>query len=117
MLNALTIDVEDYFQVNAFARHVRRDEWDGYPLRVEDNTRRILDMLDEFGVKASFFILGWVAQRLPALVKEIHAREHEIACHGYGHELIYSIGPKAFRDDVRRSKRLLEDQCGERVNG
>jgi polysaccharide deacetylase family protein (PEP-CTERM system associated) len=117
MINALTIDVEDYFQVNAFARHVRRDEWDGYPLRVGDNTHRVLEMLDEFRVKATFFVLGWVAQRLPALVREIHTRGHEIACHGYGHELIYCIGPNAFREDVRRSKRLLEDLCGERVNG
>lgn len=117
MLNALTIDVEDYFQVNAFVRQVRRDEWDRYPLRVEQNTRRILDMLDEFGIKATFFILGWVAERVPCLVKEIHAKGHEIACHGYGHELIYSIGPDAFRADIRRSKQILEDQCGRQVHG
>ncbi|NVN91787.1 MAG: DUF3473 domain-containing protein [Desulfuromonadales bacterium] len=117
MINALTIDVEDYFQVNAFVRHVRREEWDRYPLRVEDNTHRILEMLDEFSIKATFFFLGWIAQRLPSLVKEVHARGHEIACHGYSHELIYSIGPQAFREDLRRSKQLLEDQCGEGVNG
>jgi len=74
-------------------------------------------MLDEFGVRATFFVLGWVAHRLPELVKEIHARGHEIACHGYGHELIYSIGPNAFREDIRRSKQLLEDLCGMRVKG
>lgn len=117
MLNALTIDVEDYFQVNAFVRHVRRDEWDRYPLRVEQNTARILELLDEFGIKATFFILGWVAERVPGLVKEIHAKGHEIACHGYGHELIYSIGPDAFRADIRRSKQILEDQCGLQVHG
>lgn len=117
MLNALTIDVEDYFQVNAFARHVSRDEWHQYPLRVEQNVRRILDMLDSFSIRATFFVLGWVAERLPALVREIHARGHEIACHGYGHELIYSIGPELFRQDVRRAKRILEDICSERVHG
>lgn len=117
MLNALTIDVEDYFQVNAFVRYVRCDEWDRYPLRVEQNTRRILTLLDEFGIKATFFVLGWVAERVPCLVKEIHAKGHEIACHGYGHELIYSIGPDAFREDIRRSKQILEQQCGEMVHG
>lgn len=117
MINALTIDVEDYFQVNAFANHVRQDQWDNYPLRVDGNTRRILDMLDSFSLSGTFFILGWVAERLPALTKEIHRRGHEIACHGYGHELVYAIGPERFRSDIRRAKMLLEDQCGERVNG
>lgn len=117
MLNALTIDVEDYFQVNAFARVIRQDQWDSYPLRVDENTRRTLDLLDSFAIKATFFILGWVAERLPALVKEIHRRGHEIACHGYGHELVFVIGPERFRADVRRAKGLLEDQCGTRING
>jgi polysaccharide deacetylase family protein (PEP-CTERM system associated) len=117
MLNALTIDVEDYFQVNAFANHVRRDEWDRYPLRVEGNTLRILDMLDQFAIKATFFVLVWVAERLPSLVREIHARGHEVACHGYGHELIYSIGPERFRTDIHKAKGILEGICGERVNG
>lgn len=117
MLNALSIDVEDYFQVNAFVRAVRRDQWDGYPLRVESNTRRILDLLDEFGITATFFVLGWVAGRLPALVREIQAKGHEIACHGYGHELIYAIGPDAFRADIRLAKRILEEQTGTEVLG
>lgn len=117
MLNALTIDVEDYFQVNAFARHVRLDQWDSFPLRVDRNTRRILDLLDSFSIKATFFVLGWVAERLPDLAKEIHQRGHEIACHGYAHQLIYAIGPERFRADVRRAKALLEDQCGVPVNG
>lgn len=117
MINALTIDVEDYFQVNAFANHVRQEEWDSYPLRVEGNTRRILDILDSFSITATFFVLGWIAERLPSLTKEIHRRGHEIASHGYAHELIYQIGPERFRADIRRSKALLEDQCGERVNG
>jgi len=117
MLNALTIDVEDYFHVTAFDRYVKRDDWDRYPLRVEDNTMRVLDLLDEFDLQATFFILGWVAERFPALVRTIRDRGHEIASHGYGHELIYRIGPDRFRADIQRSKRLLEDICGAAVNG
>lgn len=117
MLNALTVDVEDYFQVNAFAKIVRQDCWNTFPLRVADNTRRTLDLFDEFNVKATFFILGWVAERLPNLVQDIQRRGHEIACHGYGHQLVYDIGPEAFRQDIRRSKQILEDQCGQQVHG
>jgi polysaccharide deacetylase family protein (PEP-CTERM system associated) len=117
VVNALTIDVEDYFQVNAFARDISRDDWDSYPMRVEGNTRRILEMLDEFSVRATFFVLGWVAERLPYLVREIQGGGHEIACHGYGHELIYVIGPEAFRQDIRRAKGFLEDITGERIHG
>jgi polysaccharide deacetylase family protein (PEP-CTERM system associated) len=117
MFNALTIDVEDYFQVNAFARYIKFSEWDGYPLRVHENTLRILDLLDEFSIQATFFILGWIGERIPTLVREIHSRGHEIACHGYDHQLIYNIGPEAFRKDVHRAKYLLEDLCGERVHG
>lgn len=117
MINALTIDVEDYFQVNAFARQINPEQWDGYPLRVEGNTLRILDMLDEFAIRATFFVLGWVAERVPSLVKEIHRRGHEVACHGYGHQLIYSQSPQEFRKDVSKAKNILEDLCGEPVNG
>jgi polysaccharide deacetylase family protein (PEP-CTERM system associated) len=117
MINALTIDVEDYFHVTAFERQIKPDEWDTYPLRVEGNTLRILDMLDEFAVRATFFVLGWVAERLPALVREIHRRGHEIACHGYGHQLIYRLSPQEFRKDVSKAKSILEDICGERVYG
>lgn len=117
MLNALTIDVEDYFQVNAFTSQIRFDQWDNYPLRVDGNTRRILEVLDKFSFKATFFILGWVAERLPRLVREIGARGHEIACHGYGHELIYTIGPERFRADIRRAKQILEDIGGVHVHG
>lgn len=117
MLNALTIDVEDYFQVNAFAGIIPQDTWDSYPSRVDGNTRRILDMLDSFSIRATFFILGWVAERFPTLTKEIYRRGHEVACHGYGHELVYAIGPERFRADIRRSKMLLENQCGAKVNG
>ena len=91
MLNALTIDVEDYFQVSAFNKYVKYEDWSRYPSRVEANTLKILDTLEEFSVKATFFILGWVAEKHPSLIKEIHKRDHEIACHGYNHELIYNI--------------------------
>lgn len=117
MYNALTIDVEDYFQVTAFEKSVIREDWTSFPLRVADNTRRILALLDTFAIKGTFFVLGWVAEQLPGLVKEIHKSGHEIACHGYGHELIYRIGPERFRADIRRAKMLLEDQCGAIVNG
>lgn len=117
MINALTIDVEDYFHVTAFERQIKPDEWDTYPLRVEGNTLRILDMLDEFALRATFFVLGWVAERLPGLVREIHRRGHEIACHGYGHQLIYRLSPQEFRKDISKAKTILEDICGERVHG
>lgn len=117
MINALSIDVEDYFQVNAFEQHVQRSEWDTYPLRVEENTRRILDLLDEFSIKATFFVLGWVAERRPGLVREIQRRKHEVACHGYGHELIFKIGPEKFKEDIRKSRMLLEDITGLRIHG
>jgi polysaccharide deacetylase family protein (PEP-CTERM system associated) len=117
MLNALTIDVEDYFQVSAFERHVRRDDWDSYPLRVEGNTQRILEMLDEFGVKATFFVLGWVAERKPGLVKEIVRRGHELASHGYGHQRVCNQTREEFRSDVKRSKSILEELAGKPVIG
>ena len=117
MINALTIDVEDYFHVTAFEKQIRPDQWDSYPLRVERNTFRVLDMLDEFALRATFFVLGWVAERLPGLVKEIHRRGHEIACHGYGHQLVYRLSPQEFRDDISKAKNILEDLCGELVQG
>ena len=117
MLNALSIDVEDYFQVSAFERHVRRDDWDHYSLRVEGNTSRILDMLDRFGVKATFFVLGWIAEKRPLLIREIAKRGHEIASHGYGHLRVYNQTRKEFRNDIRRSKVLLEDLIGTQVIG
>ncbi len=115
--NALTVDVEDYFQVSAFAEAIDRSNWDGYELRVEANTNRVLDLFDRYGVKATFFTLGWIAERVPGLVRRIAERGHEIACHGYGHQLVYDIGPKNFREDIRRSKGILEDLTGKEVIG
>ena len=116
-MNALTIDVEDYFQVNAFEPYIPRENWDRYPLRVAGNVARLLDLLDEYQVKATFFVLGWVAERVPGTVREIQARGHEVACHGYGHQLIFRIGPQLFRDDIRRAKAVLEDITGAAVRG
>ncbi len=117
MRNALTIDVEDYFNVTAFSGFIKRKEWDTFPTRVVINTLKILDVLDSFSIKATFFVLGWIAERHPSLIKEIQKRGHEIASHGYGHELIYEIGPKKFREDIKKSKRLLEDITGSKVIG
>ncbi len=117
MLNALTIDVEDYFHVSAFEDCISPAEWDDCQLRVADNTLRILGLLDEFEVKATFFVLGWVAERKPGLVKEIAGRGHEVASHGYGHRRVYNQTQQEFRDDVRKSKALLEDLTGEEIRG
>jgi polysaccharide deacetylase family protein (PEP-CTERM system associated) len=115
--NAMTIDVEDYFQVSAFDAVVRRDAWDSMPSRVVPNTHRLLAMFDEFHVKATFFILGWVAQRYPQLVKTIADQGHELASHGFGHNLVYNQTPQSFREDVRRAKDIIEDQGAQRVLG
>ncbi len=117
MLNALTVDVEDYFHVTAFEKYVDRDSWDACPLRVETNTKKTLDLLDEYSIKATFFVLGWVAEKCPALVQEIHGRGHEIACHGYGHELVYRIGPDRFRQDLRKARNILEAIISDKVHG
>ena len=117
LVNALSIDVEDYFQVSAFESRVPVAEWHRFPRRVERNTGAVLDMLDERGVQATFFVLGWVAERCPALVREIHARGHEIACHGNKHRRVGTQSRLEFREDIRSSKALLEDLTGERVLG
>ena len=117
IVNAMTVDVEDYFHVSAFDNVVSRSAWDGMETRVSANTHRLLDIFDEFGVRGTFFVLGWVAERDPALVREIAARGHEIASHGYAHRLVYDQTPSAFREDVHRAKQLLEDAIGVGVDG
>ena len=109
MKNAMTIDVEDYFLVSAFAAHVRPSEWEGYECRVEANTEKFLDIFDAGGIKATFFVLGWVAERYPALIKSIASRGHEVACHGYSHRLVYDQSPAEFRAETELAKRVLED--------
>jgi polysaccharide deacetylase family protein (PEP-CTERM system associated) len=115
MLNALTIDVEDYFHVAAFAAQIDPQTWDSYPRRVEKNTDRILNLLGQRGVTATFFILGWVADRCPDLVKRISAMGHEIGCHSYAHQAIYNGSDKEFRQDIRRAKNSLEGILGRPV--
>ena len=107
--NALTVDEEDYFHVTAIAKSIDRAFWGDYPLRVENNTWRLLDLFDEYEVRATFFVLGWVAERRRSLVEDIRARGHEVACHGYSHQLIYNQSPHVFREETLRSKHLLED--------
>ncbi|MBC8876209.1 MAG: sugar transferase [Planctomycetes bacterium] len=109
LLNAFTVDVEDYYQVSAFEDHIRRIEWDSFAPRVESNTRRLLALLDRHEVTATFFILGWVARRHARLVREIHEAGHEIGSHGYWHRLIYEQSPIEFRRDLRESRAVLTD--------
>jgi polysaccharide deacetylase family protein (PEP-CTERM system associated) len=117
MLNALSIDVEDYYQVSAFESAVRFEDWGRFESRVEQNTRRMLDILESAGVKATFFILGWVAEQYPQIVRAIHNGGHEVASHGYRHRLLYNMQQDEFREDTRRAKHVLEDICGKRVYG
>ncbi len=115
--NALTIDVEDYFQVAALAEAVDRKDWHDMEYRVEANTDRLLSVLGDHNTKANFFTLGWVAEKSPALVRRIHDAGHEVASHGYSHQLIYKQTPEVFREETRRSKAILEDIIGEPVTG
>lgn len=115
--NAMTVDVEDYFQVSAFEGHVGRADWDSTPLRVEANVERILELFDRHAVKATFFTLGWVAERQPGLVRRIVAEGHELASHGWEHVRVNTQQPAAFREDVLRTKALLEDLGGVPVHG
>jgi polysaccharide deacetylase family protein (PEP-CTERM system associated) len=117
MRNALSFDVEEYFQVEAFASVVDPHHWDRHPSRVADSTRKLLDLLASRGVRATFFALGWVAARQPGLLREIRAGGHELACHGYAHRLIYTMSRDAFRDDIRRAKSTIEDATGTPVFG
>jgi polysaccharide deacetylase family protein (PEP-CTERM system associated) len=117
MKNALTFDVEEYFHAEAFARVLRPEEWPTLESRVTRSTERLLDILDRERVRATFFVLGWVAERHPALVREIASLGHEIACHGYGHRMIQHLSRPEFERDVTRAKRALEDAVGRPVLG
>jgi polysaccharide deacetylase family protein (PEP-CTERM system associated) len=115
--NAMTIDVEDYFQVSAFASHISRDSWPSLPCRVEANIDRILALLDAANIKATFFTLGWIAERYPAMVRRLVEQGHELASHGYAHQRASDQNAEEFNDDIRRSKALLEDIGGQAVLG
>lgn len=116
-LNAFSVDVEDYFQVAAFEGVIDRKDWDKFDRRVEANTRKLLELLDRFGIRATMFVLGWVAERSPGLVREIHSRGHELAVHGYHHRRVTEQTPAEFRQDVRAAKSLLEEIAGVEVRG
>ncbi len=115
--NALTIDVEDYFQVSAFAPHIARDAWDHMPCRVERNVAAILEILDEREAHATFFTLGWMAERYRDMVRSIVAQGHELASHGYAHQRATDQSPQEFYQDITRAKSLLEDVGGVAVQG
>lgn len=117
VLNAMTIDVEDYFHVSAFAGVVSPSHWDSYESRVSRNTERLLEILESAGVHATFFVLGWVAERFPELVKRIHAAGHELASHSYDHGLVYDKSPDGFRQDLRRARNAIEQAAGRAVDG
>ncbi len=117
MVNGLSVDVEDYFHVSAFDKHISPSAWDQHESRVEANTIKLLDLFDGMQARATFFTLGWVAERNPELVKEIHARGHEVASHGYRHKMVTRMSPDEFRDDVTKTKDILEQITGEPVTG
>ncbi|CBL44132.1 Polysaccharide deacetylase family protein [gamma proteobacterium HdN1] len=117
MRHAMTIDVEDYYQVSAMEASVARDQWEKMESRVVRNTQKILALFAEHNVQATFFVLGWVAERNPALVREIVAQKHELASHGYSHRLVYNQTPEVFREETLRGKALLEDITGVPVRG
>ena len=117
VVNALTCDVEDYFQVSAFAPYIDRATWDAQPCRVERNVDRLLALFDEAGARGTFFTLGWVAERYPQVVRAIVAAGHELASHGYGHERASDLSPASFREDIVRARKLLEDLGGVPVHG
>jgi polysaccharide deacetylase family protein (PEP-CTERM system associated) len=117
VVSAFSVDVEDYFHVEALRHAVDPADWDSMEQRVEPNTRRLLALLDEFGVHGTFFVLGWVAERRPALVADIHAAGHEVAIHGYDHRPITGMSPEGFREDLRRAKGVVEDLVGAPVLG
>jgi polysaccharide deacetylase family protein (PEP-CTERM system associated) len=117
IVNAMTVDVEDYFQVEAFARTIPRDAWDSFPRRVEANTDRILEQFAQARVTATFFTLGWVAERHPALIRRIVAAGHELASHGHGHARVDTLTPEAFRADLLHARAVLEDIGGTAIAG
>jgi polysaccharide deacetylase family protein (PEP-CTERM system associated) len=117
MQNALSVDVEDWFQVGAFERTLKRADWDGLTHRVEANSDAVLDLFAQADVKATFFTLGWVAERYPALMRRIADAGHEVASHGYDHARVFTFTPEEFRADLRKSRAILEDASGQAVTG
>ena len=117
VVNGLSVDVEDWFQVGAFENTIARSDWDALELRVGDNVARILDLFDEAGVKATFFTLGWVAERNPAAMRAIVDRGHELASHGYDHTRVFTLSRDEFAADLMRARVILEDAGGQAITG
>ncbi|WP_418889431.1 XrtA system polysaccharide deacetylase [Parasphingorhabdus flavimaris] len=117
LLNAMSVDIEDWFQVGAFETVIDRADWDQLEHRVERNSEAVLELFDEAGIRATFFTLGWVAERYPALMQKIAAAGHEIANHGYDHARVFTLTPDQFRDDLDRSRKILQDTSGQKVAG
>ena len=117
IVNGLSVDVEDWFQVGAFENTLKREDWDGLELRVGDNVARILDLFDTAGVKATFFTLGWIAERNKAAMRSIVERGHELASHGYDHTRVFTFTREQFSEDLAKSRAILEDAGGCRITG
>lgn len=117
VVNAMTVDVEDYFHVSAFEKVINRDDWQRLPIRVERNTYRLLELFEQHGVKSTFFTLGWVAERCPELISAIVSQGHEIASHGYGHQRATAMTRHQVHQDIERSKKILEDCSGQAILG
>jgi polysaccharide deacetylase family protein (PEP-CTERM system associated) len=115
--DVISVDVEDYFHAEAMAPVVERSQWDKYACRVEGNTQRLLDLFASHQIQATFFVVGWVAERYPSLVREIVAAGHELACHSYWHRLIYKLNPKDFREDTQRAKDVIQQIAGQAIYG
>ncbi|MET0069921.1 MAG: XrtA system polysaccharide deacetylase [Candidatus Thiodiazotropha sp.] len=117
IVNAITVDVEDYFQVSAFARNIEKDNWCDYESRVERNTHKLLEIFAQYNTKGTFFVLGWIAERFPNLINDIEQAGHEIASHGYSHDLVYNQTIDKFREETRRTKEILESIIDKPIYG
>ncbi|MEC7533875.1 MAG: XrtA system polysaccharide deacetylase, partial [Pseudomonadota bacterium] len=117
IVNGLSVDVEDWFQVGAFEHTIAREDWDGLELRVGDNVARILDLFDEAGVKATFFTLGWIAERNRTAMRAIVDRGHELASHGYDHARVFTLSRTELAEDLANSRAILEDAAGQAITG
>src|ERR1700733_7685840 len=115
--DVVSVDVEDYFHAETWANIVQRSQWDQYSCRVEANTRRLLDLFAERQIHSTFFVIGWVAERFPRLIRDIAAGGHELACHSYWHRLIYRLDPREFREDTQRAKDMIEQTAGVPIYG
>ena len=117
MINALSVDVEDYFMVENFASTIPFEDWERYPLRLEESVQNLLSLFALYQVHATFFVLGWVAEKLPKTIKLISEKGHEIACHGYSHRPVYKLGKELFKEEIQKAKKILEDLLGHQVIG